>query len=54
MGLLEATIAADDYTRQSLVQVEQLYNGLPPWASSSFDESSNVAPLETNVCMASA
>lgn len=44
MGLLEAAVAADDYTRQSLVQqVEKLYRGLPEWARSSFDGSSNVA-----------
>ena len=44
MGLLEAAVAADDYTRQSLVQqVKKLRRELPVWASSSFDASSNVA-----------
>lgn len=44
MGLLEAAVAADDYTRQSLMQqVEKLYKGLPVWAWSSFAGSSNVA-----------
>lgn len=44
IGLLEAAAAADDCTRQSLVQqVEKLYRELPVWARSSFDGSSNVA-----------
>ena len=44
VGLLEAAAAADDYTRQALVQqIEKLYKGLPEWARSSFSANCNVA-----------
>ena len=43
IGLLETAAAADDCTRQSLLQqVEELYRELPMWAISSFNGTSSV------------